>query len=558
MSESSRAGGRSGPESESLLRYYQILRERWWLIAACTLLVLVAAVVYVEVAPKTYTATAEMGVAAEPAGSGVLNTLPILQESGDPTEDVLTAANLVTTPQVAAAVVGALHLNESANSVLGDVSANPVGQASDVDVQVVASSPARAQHVANAFVNETIAVNTAKMNAVINRELPAYVAEMNATPTADRNGASGDIGDTVTQLRDLRITGDPTLSSIATATLPTSATSPKRKLTIVAGLIVGLALGICAAFAFHAFDPRLRREEQLRDVLGWPILARIPQEQRRHRTSPLLPAELSIAAQEGYRTLRTTLALQKGSADSRAYLVTGTGPGEGKSTTAINLAAAVAQTGASVILIEADLRRPTFAEAFGLSFFSGIEQVLNQEVDLSAALSPVLFGDVAIRVLAARRSGVELADRLSYEAAARLIEAAEALADYVVVDSPPLTAVIDALPFAQIADEIVVVARLDVSRLNKLTELDDLLLRHGAHPTGMVLVGETHPTDPYYGSYEQEGQVPAFGTAPRSGWPVEERRRQRQRQARADEFEFDETADSDGGAQRTTREHRRQ
>jgi polysaccharide biosynthesis transport protein len=224
----------------------------------------------------------------------------------------------------------------------------------------------------------------------------------------------------------------------------------------------------------------------------------------------MLPEELSAVSQEGYRTLRSALTARGSSTESRSFLVTGSGPGEGKSTTAINLAAALAQTGASVILIEADLRRPTFASTFGLHLRFGIEEVLGEDVDLAEALVPVRFGEKTINVLAARRSGVELADRMSYAVASKLVADAKTFVDFVVVDSPPLTTVTDALPFAQLADEIVIVVRLDQDRRNKLIELDDLLRQHRVPATGVVIVGENQVSSDYYAGYvRDETDAPA-------------------------------------------------
>jgi len=489
---------RSGSEEQSLVRYYQTLRERRWLIVACTVLALIAAGVYVKVATKVYQATAELEVQPVSPSNSVLATLPILQQSGDPTEDVLTGASFVTTPAVAKAVVAALHLKMSPGDALADISSSPIGQAGLVAVQASASSPGLAQRLANSFVDQTVALSTQRMHQAIAAELPTLKTQVLAIPPAERYG-DGSLGQELDELTQLLNQNDPTLIAIAPAALPTSPSSPKTKLTLIAGLFAGLLLGVGAAFAFHALDPRLRREEQLRDLLDLPVLARIPRERKRS-TLPLLPTDLSIAAQEGFRTLRTTITARGSSGESNSYLVTGSAPAEGKSTTAISLALAFAQGGRRVILIEADLRKPTFATVFGLKSFYGVEQVLIGEVDLAHALEPVRLDGTSMRVLAAHQSGAELADRMSFAIVRKLINDAKAQADVVVIDSPPLTEVIDALPFAQLADEVVIVARLDYSRLNRLVELDELLSQHGAAASGLVLVGETQRRQYYYAS----------------------------------------------------------
>src|ERR1019366_4244312 len=105
-----RDGARSSADSQSLVSYFETLRERVWLILACTLLVLGAAVAYVELAPRQYQAQAELDVQAAASNDAVLSALPVLHQTGAPTEDVLTGASLVTTTTVAGAVASALHL----------------------------------------------------------------------------------------------------------------------------------------------------------------------------------------------------------------------------------------------------------------------------------------------------------------------------------------------------------------------------------------------------------------------------------------------------------------
>ena len=263
-----------------MLRYYRILVARIWLIVGCMILGGAAAVVYVKLAPKEYQAQAVLQVQPSSPNDAVLSTLPVLHQTGNPTGDVLTAASLVTTQPVASAVVRQLHLKESPEDALAAIQASPIGQAGLVAVQATASSPKLAQQLANAFVHQTVALRTASMHSAIAASLPTLriAARCDLAIAALR---SWNLGQQLDQLEQLLRQNDPTLSSAATASLPTSPSSPKTKLTIAAGLFAGLLLGIGAAFALHALDPRLRREEQLRELFRAPILARIPRERKR-------------------------------------------------------------------------------------------------------------------------------------------------------------------------------------------------------------------------------------------------------------------------------------
>jgi capsular exopolysaccharide synthesis family protein len=271
------------------------------------------------------------------------------------------------------------------------------------------------------------------------------------------------------------------------------------------------------AFALHTIDPRLRREEQLRELYRLPILARIPKETRaptstrgkrrfgigprRKRRRALAPGQLSPVTLEAYRSLRAMLGARTTvrGPKSRSILVTGPSPSEGKTTTAINLASSLALAGNRVILIEADFRRPTMGEAMGVRPSVGIGKVLLGSATLDEALvSAKPFGD-SLRLLLVERANDWLPEVLSLPAAGALLEEAEALADYVVVDSPPLTEVIDALPIAQEVDDVVVVVRLGNSRLTQLERLADLLSQNGIRPAGFAVVGVgSSEKDTYY------------------------------------------------------------
>jgi Mrp family chromosome partitioning ATPase len=182
-------------------------------------------------------------------------------------------------------------------------------------------------------------------------------------------------------------------------------------------------------------------------------------------------------------------------------MVTGSTSAEGKSTVALNLAATVAFGGHRVILVEADLRRPSVARALNLVAKPGkrgTTGVLMGEVSLKDALIPVKGLSDNLSVLLVEQSAPHLADGL-LAAGDDIVEQAEALADYVVFDAPPVTEVSDALPLSQHVDDVLVVARLGHSRTDQLVKLGEVLMRQGVRPCGMVIVSDSPgPGSGYY------------------------------------------------------------
>jgi receptor protein-tyrosine kinase len=507
-------------ETAGLERYYRILRERAGLIGLVVLVTTLVAATYLAVATDKYRAEADLLVIPASRDNDALGGLPIIHESSDPTRDVETASHFVLNRTIAKRVIDQLGLDMSPEQLLSDVKAEPVAQSNIVAIRATADSPELARDIANGFADGVVTEHDALIRAEADKLITGLRSSLqDAEQSGDETNATA-LADEIAQLQQVRESGDPTLSVQARADAPNSAYSPRPVLTIFAGIIGGLILGVGGAFAMSALDPRLRREEQLRELYSLPILARVPKEKRapsftlgkrrlgigprERQRRALPPGELSAATLESFRTLRTMLAAQRrDDGNSRSILVTGPSPSEGKTTTAINLASSLALAGNRVILIEADFRRPTVGEALGVRARVGIGDVLLGNVALEDALvlAPP-FGD-NLCVLLVDRADDWLAEVLSLPAAQALLEDAKRLADYVVLDSPPLTQVIDAMPLARQVDDVVLVTRLGSSNISQLAHLGDLLDQNGIKPAGFVVVGGPAPEE---SSYYREAQ----------------------------------------------------
>lgn len=479
-------------EQQGLRRYVQTLRERFWLIVAITLITTAAAIAYVSVATPTY--EAEATVLVTPVSDPIYEGLGVLMVSSDPTRDVQTASQLLTTAEVAERVKQDLGYAGDAADLLDEVTAEPVVQSSIVAITATAADPDEAAQLANSFAKQGVANRTKQLHTTIAGLLPGLQQDLEATPLPE-------LQTQIAQLTRIAEGPDPTLRVETQADPPVAPVSPRKRLSLVAGVLAGLILGVAAAFAFQVLDPKLRREEQLRTLYRIPIIGRIPREGKGRgkgkgsgSDSPLGPRRITPAVAEAYRTLRGTVSASTRGSGARVLLVTGSSPSEGKTTTAINLAASLSSAGRRVILIEADLRRPAISRALGVEPRRGVVGVLIESVSLEDALiEGDAFGLPNLKLLLAENEGGWISELFSLPTAIDMLEQAKAIADYVIIDSPPLTDVVDALPLARNVDDVLLVVRPGTTRISKLVELGELLAENGIRPMGFTVVGTPRP-----------------------------------------------------------------
>ena len=480
-------------QAEGLPRYLEVLRQGFWLVVLSLVLCVGAAFLYLNRAEKVYTAEADLIVSALP------RELPypvpgLIQPTNDPTRDVETVARLVESPSVARLVKGKLKLGGTTPQILSRIDVSPVAQSNIVSITAKDETPKDAQELANAFANGIVEYRTQRMHEALRPILTTLRDRVEAIPAGTPVSGDEDPRNQLAFFEVLDSGDDPTVAVESEAEAPTSQSSPRPLLTMAAATMGGLVLGLLAAFGLALLDPRLRREEQLRQRFRLPILARVPVEKGR-RGKPLLPTELSMGALDSYQTLRASLTTsRKDALIGRVVLVTGPSPGDGKTTSAINLASTLAASGKRVILIEADSRRPSIGRALDMKPVHGLASVITGRTYLVDALMPVGGDDSKLRVLLTSQDEAPAADVLAPIAVETLLLQAQKLADWVIVDSPPLNHVAETMTIAKMVDDVLVVVRLGRSNLRDLDELAEMLVQQDIEPSGfVVLSGQARP-----------------------------------------------------------------
>lgn len=302
-------------------------------------------------------------------------------------------------------------------------------------------------------------------------------------------------------------------------------TVPVEPRPVRAGLIalgVGLLLGLAVAFLRDYFDDTLRTKEDL-DVAsgGVPVLALIPAVPGwRDRSKTMLESVTHphSPAAEAYRTLRTSLAFAAINRRIGIIQVTSSTSGEGKTTTAANLAVTLANTGKRVVLVDCDLRRPRVHAFFGLDNTVGFASVLLGEVDVADALQAVP-STRGLSVLPSGPPPPNPAELLSTKSARQLLDAMAEVADYVVVDSPPLLPVADSVTLAGYADATILLVTARATTRRSLHRSLELLEQIDAPLEGILFNGVGREATYGYGygyTYTEEpegGRRKASGSA---------------------------------------------
>lgn len=312
---------------------------------------------------------------------------------------------------------------------------------------------------------------------------------------------------------------------IDVARTPKAPIEPNVPRNLMFGMVLGLASGIGLAFLLEGIDNTVRTTEQAQLVSALPSLGMIPLGSKTARDG-VNPKRLVIASSkesvelvtqvrpqsqmaESYRALRTSLLLSNLGAPPKVIMVTSALPQEGKTTTSINTAVVLAQKGVRVLLIDADLRRPSVHKTLGMGPHSGLSNVLTGSTTLERAItgSPILPN---LSVLPAGTPPPNPAELLASSNMRDVLEELRGQYDHIVVDTPPSLSVTDAVVLSPRADAVVLVIRSGQTTKQALRRSRDILMQVNAKVVGVLLNAVDLSSPDYYYYYEYQSKYSRY------------------------------------------------
>lgn len=484
--------------SERLAFYLKVARRRWHVLALVPAVAVAVSLIAGMQAQKKYDATAKLVVNPNNQVSALLNPTAS-QSSSDPERDLNTEVSRIKTVPLADAVQRRLKLQESSDALLGEVTTSLEGTTNIVTITVRDPSPDRAARLANAFAAEYVQARESDARSAFRQAATQAQNQLQSLSLTEQSSAQG--LQLKSRLRELQVdgalqTGNAEL--LDSAKTPTSAATPRVLFGAVLAGFLGLILGGVAVGAIELLDRRVKDEDDVKQYTRAATLASIPNPRGPLRNQPLA---LGWEQLEGYRSLATNLRFFKLGAEVKTLMITSPSPLDGKTSVTLSLAAALAEFGQKVIAVECDLRVPRFAtylevpEAPGLSavlagMASWSQQVVHVDVSRLREDAPQTRGESPhFSVLAAGQAPPNPQALLSSPEMSELMLDLRSSRDVVLIDTPPLGSLTDAVPLVPRVDGILIVARLQHTTRDALKKAVDVLAELDAPVLGTVLTG---------------------------------------------------------------------
>jgi polysaccharide biosynthesis transport protein len=315
---------------------------------------------------------------------------------------------------------------------------------------------------------------------------------------------------------------------------PRGPISPQRTRNYQIAGLMGLLLGVGLALLFESFDNTFKTPEDLKQHVAAPFLGMVPDinaavsKEMMRGLSPtlLISKNATSAVADAYRVLRTNLIFTSTETTGRALLVTSAGPGEGKTTTLANVAAALAYNGAKVLAIDADLRRPTLHQHFGLQKTPGLSDLIVGKNAASEAIQSTRID--GLQVLPCGYIPPNPAELLGAPMMKQILEAVRSHYDWVLLDSPPILAMADAAILCPRVEGVVLLVAAETPTKPAVARAIDQIQGVGGKVLGVVLnkvnlQRNSYYYSQYYGEYYRSYYADGTGYGRRE--PAERPRR---------------------------------
>lgn len=403
-----------------------------------TLLGVAAAGAITLLIPPQYASTSKLFVSTSGTETNSAQANIVAQDR------VPSYAQLLGTEQFARGVIEKLALPDLTPSDLAEnVEAAVVPNSVILEITVTDESPQRAQLIANTMAADLVTVVTAL-------ETPDPIT------TVDANGVT----QTTTQVAPVKVTVAQS-GGIASEPL-----FPDPMLNLPLGAVVGVLFGLLFALIRFLMDNTVKSSKQIEELTGATSIGGVLFDPDMAARPLVTQHKAQSVTSEAYRQIRTNLQYVSVDNPPKVMVVTSSVSGEGKTTTAINLALVLAQSGQRVALVEADLRRPRVMRYLQLVGGAGLTNVLAGKADLAELIQP--WGDGKLSVLAAGPNPPNPSELLGSEQMGHMLAELRESHDYVIIDAPPLLPVTDAAVLAVLADGVVLVTRYGRTKREQL------------------------------------------------------------------------------------------
>jgi capsular exopolysaccharide synthesis family protein len=488
--------------------FLHAVRRRWWLILLLTVAATALAYGVSSLQDDRYDATADLLFRPVDPAPRIDPTTPPPDLADAPERTAATNLALASSESVARRAHEALDSGLSVEELRDRVSFEPKGQADIVSVKASAGSAEEAARIANAFANEVVEVRRENAQAKVQQVIDTIRGQLEVLDPASPTVATLTRRAEQLEAEKALQTGDVELAEEALPPAEPSAPKPLRNGVI--GGFLGLLLGIGIALVLQRLDRRLDDEDAVASITGAPLIGRIPV-----RKDAEWERQLYL---EAFQFLRANLQLRADTKDCRTIAVTSALPGNGKSTVVVGLADALGLSGADVVAVDCDLRRPTLHSNFALDSDSGLTSVIMGASSATDELQDTTHARV--RLLAAGRSTpispsvLAASDRLH-----ELFDELRDSADYVLVDTAPVVIGAEASTVAAAVDGVIVVVDQDTVGPDLLEAATQQLHNAGAKIIGVVLNrAEVLLADEAYRGYYGSGAARTEDTGPTIRW----------------------------------------